>query len=394
MTIRERLEQQEYMLLAPNAQKAAETKGRLYPAEENEVRTCYQRDADRIVHSKSFRRLMHKTQVFLSPEGDHYRTRMTHTLEVSRIARTICRALRLNEDLAEAAAYGHDLGHTPFGHAGERFLSRCYHERTDRYFNHNVHSVRVLDQLYRRNVSLQTLDGVLCHNGEFAQQELKRGHVGTFEALDALVEECTADEQVISTLRPSTLEGCVVRVADMIAYVGKDRQDAMDMGALASLDEFDSTVMGKANAQIINNLTADIVNESYGRDRIAMSEAMFNDLKRAKRQNYEIIYNKEGLAASDGITVGEMFEEVYEKLLGDLTEGREESAIFRHHIDYLARKSRSITRESYVGATEPNQIVVDYIASMTDSYFMALYAHLFPERATQIQLRGYCADLH
>ena len=152
--------------------------------------------------------------------------------------------------------------------------------------------------------------------------------------------------------------------------------------------------MGKANAQIINNLTADIVNESYGRDRIAMSEAMFNDLKRAKRQNYEIIYNKEGLAASDGITVGEMFEEVYEKLLGDLTEGREESAIFRHHIDYLARKSRSITRESYVGATEPNQIVVDYIASMTDSYFMALYTHLFPEHATQIQLRGYCADLH
>ena len=234
---------------------------------------------------------------------------------------------------------------------------------------------------------------VCCYTPN-AQQELKRGHVGTFEALDLLVEECTADEQVISTLRPSTLEGCVVRVADMIAYVGKDRQDAMDMGALASLDEFDSTVMGKANAQIINNLTADIVNESYGRDRIAMSEAMFNDLKRAKRQNYEIIYNKEGLAASDGITVGEMFEEVYEKLLSDLTEGREESAIFRHHIDYLARKSRSITRESYVGATEPNQIVVDYIASMTDSYFMALYAHLFPEHATRVQLRGYCADLH
>ena len=394
MTVRERLEQTEYTILAPQAQKSAETKGRARDEEESEVRTCYQRDMDRIVHSKAFRRLMHKTQVFLQPEGDHYRTRMTHTLEVSRIARTIARALRLNEDLAEAIALGHDLGHTPFGHAGERFLSRCYHERTDRYFNHNVHSVRVLDQLYRRNVSLQTLDGVLCHNGEFAQQELKRGHVGTFEALDALVEECTADEQVISTLRPSTLEGCVVRVADMIAYVGKDRQDAMVMGALASLDEFDSTVMGKANAQIINNLTADIVNESYGRDRIAMSEAMFNDLKRAKRQNYEIIYNKEGLAASDGITVGEMFEEVYEKLLGDLTEGREESAIFRHHIDYLARKSRSITRERYVGATEPNQIVVDYIASMTDSYFMALYTHLFPEHATQIQLRGYCADLH
>ena len=358
------------------------------------ARPAFARDIEKIVNMPAYNRYAGKTQVFSFVENDDICRRGLHVQLVSRVARGIGRLLGLNCDLIEAIALGHDLGHTPFGHAGERFLSRCYHERTDRYFNHNVHSVRVLDQLYRRNVSLQTLDGVLCHNGEFAQKELKRGHVGTFEALDALVEECTADEQVISTLRPSTLEGCVVRVADMIAYVGKDRQDAMDMGALASLDEFDSTVMGKANAQIINNLTADIVNESYGRDRIAMSEAMFNDLKRAKRQNYEIIYNKEGLAASDGITVGEMFEEVYEKLLGDLTEGREESAIFRHHIDYLARKSRSITRESYVGATEPNQIVVDYIASMTDSYFMALYTHLFPEHATQIQLRGYCADLH
>ena len=357
------------------------------------ARPAFARDIEKIVNIPAYNRYAGKTQVFSFVENDDICRRGLHVQLVSRVARGIGRLLGLNCDLIEAIALGHDLGHTPFGHAGERFLSRCYHERTDRYFNHNVHSVRVLDQLYRRNVSLQTLDGVLCHNGEFAQQELKRGHVGTFEALDALVEKCTADEQVISTLRPSTLEGCVVRVADMIAYVGKDRQDAMDMGALASLDEFESTVMGKANAQIINNLTADIVNESYGKDRIAMSEAMFNDLKRAKRQNYEIIYNKEGLAASDGITVGEMFEEVYEKLLDDLTEGREESAIFRHHIDYLARKSRSITRERYVGATEPNQIVVDYIASMTDSYFMALYAHLFPEHAARVQLRSYCADL-
>ena len=357
------------------------------------ARPAFARDIEKIVNMPAYNRYAGKTQVFSFVENDDICRRGLHVQLVSRVARGIGRLLGLNCDLIEAIALGHDLGHTPFGHAGEWFLSRCYHERTDRYFNHNVHSVRVLDQLYRRNVSLQTLDGVLCHNGEFAQQELKRGHVGTFEALDALVEKCTADEQVISTLRPSTLEGCVVRVADMIAYVGKDRQDAMDMGALASLDEFDSTVMGKTNAQIINNLTADIVNESYGKDRIAMSEAMFNDLKRAKRQNYEIIYNKEGLAASDGITVGEMFEEVYEKLLDDLTEGREESAIFRHHIDYLARKSRSITRERYVGATEPNQIVVDYIASMTDSYFMALYAHLFPEHAARVQLRSYCADL-
>ena len=357
------------------------------------ARPAFARDIEKIVNVPAYNRYAGKTQVFSFVENDDICRRGLHVQLVSRVARGIGRLLGLNCDLIESIALGHDLGHTPFGHAGERFLSSCYHERTGRYFNHNVHSVRVLDQLYRRNVSLQTLDGVLCHNGEFAQQELKRGHVTTFDELDALVEDCTANEKAIATLRPSTLEGCVVRVADMIAYVGKDRQDAMDMGALSSLDAFESTVMGKANAQIINNLTADIVNESYGTDRIAMSEAMFEDLKRAKRQNYELIYNKEGLAASDGITVGQMFEEVYENLLGDLRADREESAIFRHHIDYLARKSRSITRERYVDATEPNQIEVDYIASMTDSYFMALYAHLFPERANQVQLRGYCADL-
>ena len=193
MTIRERLEQQEYMLLAPNAQKAAETKGRLYPAEENEVRTCYQRDADRIVHSKSFRRLMHKTQVFLSPEGDHYRTRMTHTLEVSRIARTICRALRLNEDLAEAAAYGHDLGHTPFGHAGEAALS----DMMGTPFHHNEQSLRVVDKLERDgdglNLTYEVRNGVLCHT---------------------------------TGLEADTAEGRIIRWADKIAYINHDARGA------------------------------------------------------------------------------------------------------------------------------------------------------------------------
>ena len=151
MTVRERMEQEEYDVLSPQAQKAAETKGRPSPEEDNDVRTCYQRDADRILHSKSFRRLMHKTQVFLSPEGDHYRTRMTHTLEVARIARTICRGLRLNQDLAEAAAYGHDLGHTPFGHAGEKALSSMM----EKPFRHNEQSLRVVDKLERGGTGLK-----------------------------------------------------------------------------------------------------------------------------------------------------------------------------------------------------------------------------------------------
>ena len=357
------------------------------------MRPAFARDIEKIMNVPAYNRYAGKTQVFSLVENDDICRRGLHVQLVSRIARNLGRLLGLNCELIEAIALGHDVGHTPFGHAGERFLSACYHERTGRYFNHNVHSVRVLDQLYRRNISLQTLDGVLCHNGEFAQQVLRMGETSTFHDLDALVEACTADEREIKHLRPSTLEGCVVRVADMIAYVGKDRQDAIDMGAISGYEGFETTVMGTRNAQIINNLTADIVNESYGRDRIAMSEEMFQDLKLAKRQNYELIYNREGLATKNGPTIAGMFEEVYERLLSDLSAGNEDSAIFRHHIDYLASKSRSLTREDYVGSTEPNQIVVDYIASMTDDYFMALYEALFPRSGRTRILRGYCADL-
>ena len=173
MNVRERMEQEEYEFLSPQAQKAAETKGRPEPEDDNDVRTCYQRDADRILHSKSFRRLMHKTQVFLSPEGDHYRTRMTHTLEVARIARTICRGLRLNQDLAEAAAYGHDLGHTPFGHAGEKALSSML----DKPFRHNEQSLRVVDKLERDgaglNLTYEVRMGILGHTGDFIPETLE-----------------------------------------------------------------------------------------------------------------------------------------------------------------------------------------------------------------------------
>lgn len=356
------------------------------------ARPAFVRDIEKVLNIPAYNRYADKTQVFSFAENDEISRRGLHVQLVSRIARGIGRLLGLNEDLIEAIALGHDVGHTPFGHAGERFLSACYHARTGRYFNHNVHSVRVLDQLYRRNISLQTLDGVLCHNGEFAQQVLSVGTTATFEELDALVDACNADEQVIKTLRPSTLEGCVVRVSDMIAYIGKDRQDAVAMGVLDSYDAFTSSVLGTTNARIINNLTVDIVNNSYGRDRIAMSEEIFADLKQAKRQNYEIIYGREGMVDDTENLVEEMFEEMYARLLDDLTRGREDSPLFRHHVKRLCEQSRSIKPEAYL-AGEPNQIVVDYMASMTDSYFMAIYAHLFPESDRRIQPRSYCADL-
>lgn len=356
------------------------------------ARPAFVRDIEKILNIPAYNRYADKTQVFSFVQNDEISRRGLHVQLVSRIARGIGSLLGLNEDLIEAIALGHDVGHTPFGHAGERFLSACYHARTGRYFNHNVHSVRVLDELYRRNVSLQTLDGVLCHNGEFAQQVLSVGEVTDFEALDSLVTACNADEQVIKTLRPSTLEGCVVRVSDMIAYIGKDRQDAVGLGVLGSYDLFEGDVMGTTNAAIINNLTVDIVNNSYGRDRIAMSEEIFADLKRAKRQNYEIIYEREGMVDETENIVEEMFEDIYARLLDDLQAGREDSPVFRHHARRLAAQSRSIEPAAYL-AGEPNQIVVDYMASMTDSYFMAIYEHLFPESSRRIQTRGYCADL-
>lgn len=356
------------------------------------TRPAFARDIEKILNVPAYNRYADKTQVFSFVENDDICRRGLHVQLVSRIARGIGSLLGLNCELIEAIALGHDVGHTPFGHAGERYLNQCYHERTGRFFNHNVHSVRVLDQLYRRNISLQTLDGVLCHNGEFAQQVLRMGDTHTFETLDALVEACTADESTIKSLRPSTLEGCVVRVSDMIAYVGKDRADAVDMGVLSSYAPFETTVMGKRNAIIINNLTVDIVNHSYGRDRIALGEDMFADLKRAKRQNYELIYEREGMVSGAGNVVEEMFEELYERLLADLLAGDESSPVFRHHVASLCAKSSSLTPESYL-ATEPNQIVTDYLASMTDSYFTALHAHLFPERSQRPVARGYCADL-
>lgn len=356
------------------------------------ARPAFARDAEKILNVPAYNRYADKTQVFSFVENDDLCRRGLHVQLVARVARSIGALLGLNLDLIEAIALGHDVGHTPFGHAGERFLSACYHAHTGRCFNHNVHSVRVLDRLYRRNVSLQTLDGVLCHNGEFAQQTLRLGSMPDFDALDTAVEACTADESHIKELRPSTLEGCVVRVSDMIAYVGKDRQDALDFGLIDSLDAFDSRVIGRTNAQIINNLTADIVNHSYGQDRISMSEEAFEDLKLAKRQNYELIYHNEGVIKGAGNVVEEMFAEMYERLREDFTSGNESSPLFRHHVRKLTAKSRTLTAEGYL-ACGPDQVVVDYLASMTDSYFIALYEHLFPERRGRVTWRDYFADL-
>ncbi len=356
------------------------------------VRPAFERDIEKIINIPAYNRYADKTQVFSFVENDDICRRALHVQLVARVARSISSLLGLNTALAEAIALGHDLGHTPFGHAGEKFLSTCYHARTGRFFNHNVQSVRVMDRLYRRNISLQTLDGALCHNGEFAKQELSIGSLGSFDELDELVEACIADEATIGSLRPSTLEGCVVRMSDMIAYLGKDRNDALDMGVIGSFDAFEGDYIGKSNVSILSNMIVDIVNHSYGCDRIRMSAEAFRDVKRAKEQNYALIYRREGMSDEHADMMQEMFEELYGRLLDDLQRKDGSSPVFKHHVDYLARKSRSITRENYL-REDPNTIVVDYISSMTDSYFSALYAHLFPESGKRVVTRAYTDDL-
>lgn len=203
---------------------------------------------------------------------------------VSRIARNIGTVLGLNIDLIEAIALGHDLGHTPFGPAGERFLSELLYRNTGCYFNHNVHSVRVVDSLYRRNLTIQTLNGILCHNGEFEMKEYIPEPCENFCDFDSKVSECYhSGKEAINKLIPSTLEGCVVRISDMIAYLGKDRQDAKTAKIIDKNSEFAPNETGSRNAEIINNLIVDIIENSYGKDFIHLSSTAYNDLKKSKR---------------------------------------------------------------------------------------------------------------
>ena len=335
MTIRERLEQQEYMLLAPNAQKAAETKGRLYPAEENEVRTCYQRDADRIVHSKSFRRLMHKTQVFLRPEGDHYRTRMTHTLEVARIARTITRALGLNEDLCEAIAMGHDLGHTPFGHAGEAALTKCL----GKPFRHNEQSLRVVDVLENDGAGLNLT------------YEVRMGIVG----------------HTTGAPLPETLEGQIVRKSDQIAYVNHDIDDAIRAGILTNEDIPDSIsdLLGHTHRERVNSLVVDCILTSREAGAILLTPEMDQALKDLRSF---------------------MFERVYRNPVAKGEESKAKEMLLRLY-DYYFTNPQALpeTFQPQMSFDGLERTVCDYIAGMTDNYAVDKYTEIFIPLGWQVR---------
>ena len=350
------------------------------------IRTPFIRDIDKIIHCPFYNRYADKTQVLSFYKNDDITRRALHVQLVSRIARTIGKALNLNLDLIEAIALGHDIGHTPFGHAGEEFLDDLYFEHTKRHFSHNIHSVRVLDKIFPYNISLQTLNGIASHDGEMELCEYHPKPLENFKDFDEQIEACYIDKtNVRKLLAPATLEGCVMRISDIIAYLGKDRQDA-DRAKIISNRDFDDGTIGIYNAQIINNLIVNIVENSYGKPYIKMDEEHFEALKKAKADNYALIYKQETVGEAYK-TVKPMMTELYERLLEDLISKNKTSPIFTHHIDYVneAHYKREIPYEE----TEPNQIVVDYIASMTDDYFVDIYNYIFPNSTKKIEYKGY-----
>ena len=328
MTIREELEKLEHLQLDKRASFADETRGRLHPEEARaeDVRTAYQRDTDKIVHSKAFRRLMHKTQVFLRPEGDHYRTRMTHTLEVARIARTIAKALNLNEDLAEAAAMGHDLGHTPFGHAGEVALS----EAMGQPFCHNEQSLRVVDILENDgeglNLTYEVRMGILGHTGPFV---------------------------------PETLEGQIVRWADRMAYVNHDIDDAIRAGILQNCDipKLVLKTLGTTHSSRINTLVCDMITTSREAGNIALSPQVEKALQELREFMFERVY-RNPVAKGEETKAKAMLKRLYE--------------YYYTHPEALPEDF-----QPQMSLEGMERTVCDYIAGMTDNYAVNKYTELF-----------------
>lgn len=369
-------------------------------------RPAFVRDIEKIMHVPFYSRYMDKTQVFSLVRNDDVSRRALHVQLVSRVARNIGSLLGLNVDLIEAISLGHDIGHTPFGHAGEKKLSELYHAATGRYFNHNIHSARVLDEIFPLNLSLQTLDGIICHNGEMEAKRYEPEAYSDFATFDAKMESCYLEEHGGASLVPNTLEGCVMRISDIIAYLGKDRQDALRLGFLDN-PVFADGVIGTTNAEIINNMIVNIVENSYGEPYLKMDDEYFEALSVAKKENYEKIYKSEKMQKVFEETIHPMFEMMFEELLREAKERDDNSLLFKHHIRYIEEqtapyadngKDRSdppaegkgkIRRNKVYRDNDPADLVVDYMAGMTDDYFVDCFHKLFPESGYGVEYKGY-----
>lgn len=337
---------------------------------ENDFRTPFSRDVDRILYSLSFQRYMDKTQVFSFKENDHLTKRMIHVLYVSKIARTIGRALNLNEDLIEAGALGHDLGHTPFGHVGEAILNEISLRAGCGYFNHNVHSVRLLMNIENygngKNITLQTLDAILCHNGELVMGKYEPKWNKTKDDFLRDYERTYKDKNSSLQLIPMTLEGCVVRISDLIAYLGRDIDDAIRMKLLTWEDVPNNitSVLGKSNKEIVNSIVTDVINNSLGKNYIKLSNEVFEAIKNLKDFNYKNIYYK-AYTEEEKEKLKVMLNTLYNAYINDLNNNNEESNIIK---SYLANMS-----DEYKNNNSKERIVIDYIAGMTDDYTLKEY---------------------
>ncbi len=350
------------------------------------LRSPFVQDCDKILYCPYFNRYSDKTQVFALYKNDDISRRLLHVLLVSRIARTIGAALNLNLNLIEAISLGHDMGHPPFAHSGERYLDAIYHGRTGRHFSHNIQSVEVLDRIFPYNICLQTLIGIACHNGDLSCDEYHPKSLDSFDRFDTLIEDCKKDKNAIEKLVPSTLEGCVVRFADIIAYLGKDRQDADRVGFLSD-SVYDENDIGRVNAEIINNLEVNIITNSYGKPYIKMDKDHFDAMMKARQENYEKIYRPATAAAHLEKNVRPMMEQMYEKLLTDILNGNKSSPIFTNHINYI--NAIKYPRSLPYGDTDPDVIVCDFIAGMTDDFFIDLFNLMFPDNTYEVEYKGY-----
>ncbi len=350
------------------------------------LRSNFIRDVDKILNCPFYNRYSDKTQVFSLYKNDDITRRSLHVQLVSRVARTIGKALNLNLELIEAISLGHDLGHTPFGHLGERFLSEIYYQNTKRRFYHNLQSVRVLDKIFNYNVTLETLDGIAGHNGEIELPVYHPQPKRDFKAFDEVIEKCYTNHESALKLSPSTLEGCVVRLSDIIAYLGKDRQDSTKT-KVYNENNFKPGVIGSINAEIINNISVNVIKNSYGKNYIKLDDEYFLELKKLKRENYERIYNEDEETKARNEIIKVMMTSLYEKLKADLVSNNRLSPIFTHHIKVVY--ASYYEREKEYLSECPDQIVVDYIASMTDDYFIELYHKLFPNSPLKLEYKGY-----
>lgn len=337
-----------------------------------DIRPEYYRDVDRIIWSKSYFRYMDKTQVFIIKDNDHISRRMSHVQMVSKIARTIGRALNLNEDLIEAMGLGHDLGHVPFGHLGETFLNELSLANGQGVFMHNVQSVRNLMVLENNgkglNLTVQTLDGILCHNGELILDKyapVKK----TSEDFLREYYDCYKSVDNIISLKPMTLEGCVVRISDVISYIGKDIEDALLLGVLdpSELPESLMEVLGNKNGDIINTFVLDIIENSMDKPYIKMSSKINKAMVELQKFNYENIYYR-AVSPEQKKMYKDMMNLVFYKNLEFLNNSYYDADIYKVYLNSMS--------DEYKQNTENARIVIDYIAGMTDDYFMEEYKKL------------------